>query len=215
MLSHFSRVQLFVSLCTCSPLSMGFPRQEYWSGWPYPPPGDLPNTGIEPESSVSPALQADSLRLSYWESPVHVYCCCVVAWSCLALCNSMDSSVPGLLVPHHPPDFAQAFIHWVCDAIQLSYPLPPLSPPPFNLSHHQGLLKWVGSLHQVSKVLEFQLQHLSFQWILRVDLLYDWLVWSPCSSRDSQESSPTPQFKGINSLVLTPLFGPIFTSVLD
>jgi len=56
---------------------------------------------------------------------------------------------------------------------------------------------------QVAKVLEFQLQHQSFQWILRTDFLYDWLVWSPCSPRDSQESSPTSQFKSINSLVLS------------
>ena len=55
-------------------------------------------------------------------------------------------------------------------------------------------------LHQVAKVLEFQLQHQSFQWIFRTDLLYDWLDGSPCSPRDSQESSPTPQFKSVSSL---------------
>ena len=63
MLSHFSRVQLFLTLWTVAsqaPLSMGFSRQEYWSGLPCPPPGDLPNPGIDPES---PALQADSLHL--------------------------------------------------------------------------------------------------------------------------------------------------------
>ena len=54
----------------------------------------------------------------------------------------------------------------------------------------------------VAKVLEFQLQHQSFQWIFRTDFLSDWLVWSPCSPRDSQESSPTPQFKSISSLAL-------------
>ena len=52
-----------------APLSMGFSRQEYWSGLPCPPPGDLPNPGIKPESPVSPALQADSLPLSHLESP--------------------------------------------------------------------------------------------------------------------------------------------------
>ena len=57
--------------------------------------------------------------------------------------------------------------------------------------------KWVSSLHQVAKVLEFQLQHQSFQWIFRTDLLQNGLVGSPCSPRDSQESSPTPQFKSI------------------
>ena len=55
--------------------------------------------------------------------------------------------------------------------------------------------QWVSSSHQVAKGLEFQLQHQSFQWIFRSDFLYDGLVRSPCSPRDSQESSPTPQFK--------------------
>ena len=59
MLSHFSPVQLFVTpwtiACQAS-LFMGFSRQEYWSGLPYPPPGDLPNPGIEPASLMSPAL---------------------------------------------------------------------------------------------------------------------------------------------------------------
>ena len=70
----------------------------------------------------------------------------------------------------------------------------------FNISQHQGLLKWVGSSHQVAKVLEFQLQHQSFQWIF---FLKDWLVWSPCSPKDSQESSPAPKFESINSSVLS------------
>ena len=67
-----------------------------------------------------------------------------------------------------------------------------------DLSQHQGLLKWVSSSHQVAKVLEFQLQHQSFQWIIRIDFPQDWLIWSPCSARDSEESFPTPQFKSIN-----------------
>ena len=75
-----------------------------------------------------------------------------------------------------------------------------------NLSQHQGLFQWVSSLHQVAKVLEFQLQHQSFQWIFRTDFLWDGLVGSPCSPRDSQESSPTLQFKSINSLVLSFLY---------
>ena len=138
-------------------------------------------------------------------------CCCSVMSGSL---HPMDSSVPGLLVPHHLPDFAQTLVHWVCDTIQLSYPLLPTSPPPFNLSQNQGLLKWVGSLHQVTKVLEFQRQHQSFQWILRVDFHYDWLVW-PCSPRDSQESSPAPQFKSIDYLALSFLYNPTLTSIHD
>ena len=61
MLSHFSHVRLFATLWIVvrqAPLSMGFSRQEYWSGLPFPSPGDLPNLGIEPRS---PSLQADSL----------------------------------------------------------------------------------------------------------------------------------------------------------
>ena len=75
-------------------------------------------------------------------------------------------------------------------SIESSHPLSSPSPPAFNLSQHQGLFQCVNSSHQVAKVLELQLQHHSFQWIFRVDFLKDWLVWSPCSPRDSQESSP-------------------------
>ena len=63
------------------------------------------------------------------------------------------------------------------------------SPPAFNVAQHQGLFKWVSSSHQVAKGLEFQLKYHSFQWIFMTDFLQDWLVWSPCSPRDSQESS--------------------------
>ena len=65
------------------------------------------------------------------------------------------------------------------------------------------------------QVLEFQLQHQSFQWIPRTDLLYDGLVGSPCCPWDSEESSPTPQFKSINSSVLSFLFSPTLTSIHD
>ena len=76
----------------------------------------------------------------------------------------------------------------------------------FNLSQHQSLFKWVGSSHQVAKVLELQLQHQSFQWILRVDLLQDWLVWSPCYPRDSHESSPAPQLNKASVPRCSPFF---------
>ena len=66
-----------------------------------------------------------------------------------------------------------------------------------------GFFQGVSSLHQVAKVLEFQVQHQSFQWIFRTDFLYDWLVGSLCSRRDSQESSPTSQFQSINSFALS------------
>ena len=85
---------------------------------------------------------------------------------------------------------------------------------PLLLLHH-SLFQWVNSSHEVAKVLEFQPQHQSFQWKPRTDLLYNGLVGSPCSPRDSQESSPTPQFKSINSLTLSFLHSPTLTSIHD
>ena len=118
-----------------------------------------------------------------------------------------------LPVHHHLPELAQTHVCWIYDAIQLSHPLLSPSPPAFNLSQHQGCLQWVRSLHQVAKLLELRLQHQSFQWTLRTDFLYNWLVWSLCCPRDSQDSSPTLQFKNVNSLVLSFLYGPTLTSI--
>ena len=94
-----------------------------------------------------------------------------VTQSCLTLRNLMDYSMPGLPVHHQLLEFTQTHVHWVSDAIQPSHPLSSPSPPAFNLSQHQGLFKWVSCLHQVAKILELQLQHQSFQWTLRTDLL--------------------------------------------
>ena len=76
VLSHFSHVQLFATLWTVAhqaPLSMGFCRQEYWSGLPFHSPGDLPDPGIKPTPPVAPALQVDSLPLNHRPSPKHPY----------------------------------------------------------------------------------------------------------------------------------------------
>ena len=80
ILSHVIHVQLFVTLWTVAhqaPLSMGFSRQEYWSGLPFPPPGDLPDPGIEPMIPAAPALQVDSLLLSHQGSSKNTVCVCV------------------------------------------------------------------------------------------------------------------------------------------
>ena len=138
-----------------------------------------------------------------------------VAQSCLTLCDPMNHSTPGLPVHHQLPELTQTHVHRVSDAIQPSHPLSFPSPPAFNLSQHQGLFQWVSSSHQVAKVLELQLQHQSLQRVFRVDFLWDWLVWSPCFPRDSQESSPTTQLKSMNSLVLRFLYSPTITSVHD
>ena len=86
-----------------------------------------------------------------------------VAQLCPSLCDPMNHSMPGLPVHHQLPEFTQTHVHCVGDTIQPSHPLSSPSPPALNLSQHQGLFKLVSSSHQVAKVLEFQLQHLSFQ----------------------------------------------------
>ena len=136
-----------------------------------------------------------------------------VTQSCLTLWDPMDCSTTDFPVHHQLPELVHTHVHWVSDAIQLSHPLSSPSPA-FNLSQHQGLFQWVRSLHQVARILELQLQHQPFQWIFRTDFLYDWLFGSPCSPRDSQESSST-QFKTINSLVLSFLYSPTLTSIHD
>ena len=99
-----------------------------------------------------------------------------------------------------------------CPSSQWCHPAISSSVVPFsscpNPSQHQGLFQWVNSSHKVAKVLEFQPQHQSFQWTPRTGLLQNGLVGSPCSPRDSQESSPAPQFKSINSLAFSLLHSP-------
>ena len=146
-------------------------------------------------------------------------CCCFgqfssVAQSCPTLCNPMDCSTPGLPVRHQLLESTQTHVHWVGDAIQPSHLLSSPSPA-LNLSQHQGLFQWVSSSHQVAKVLGFGFnirpsnEHpgsISFR---------KRLVGSPCSPRDSQESSPTPQFKSINSSALSFLHSLTLTSIHD
>ena len=119
----------------------------------------------------------------------------------------MDCSTPGLPVHHQLPESTQTHVHWVSDATQPSHPLSSPSPTAFNLSQHQGLsnesvlcIKWpkywsfnfsISPSNEYSGLISFRM---------------DWLDGSPCCPRDSQESSPTPQFKSISSLVLSFLY---------
>ena len=127
-----------------------------------------------PKSQPIPSLPPSS-----WRPPVCSLCLWVfifhqfssVARSCPTLWDPMECSMPGLPVHHQLPEFTQTHVHWVTDVIQPSHPLSSPSPPTFNLSQHQGLFKWVSSSQQVAKVLEFQLQHQSFQRTPRTDLL--------------------------------------------
>ena len=114
--------------------------------------------------------------LFFWKSLVKLFC---LAWalrdllfSCQVMSNSLQPhglSTPGFPVLHYLLEFVQTQVHWNGDAIQLSHSLSSISPPALNLSQHQGLFQWVGSLHQVAKILE--LQHQSFQWVFKFDFL--------------------------------------------
>ena len=87
---------------------------------------------------------------------INCSCCCSVAKSCLTLSDPMDCSMPDFPDLHYLPEFAQTHVHWVSDATQSSHSLSPSSPLALCLSQHQGLFQWVGSSHQVVKVLELQ-----------------------------------------------------------
>ena len=213
-----------------APPSLGFSRQEHWSGLPFPSPrresekwkwscsvmilSDPMDCSL-PGSSVHGIFQARVLEWGaiafskaaltvskgekwtgrellwreneetgsglwmsrIWGSNSNWYTFLVtmfvysVAQLCLTLCKPMESSMPGFPVLHYLLEFAQMHVHWVSDVIQ---PSPP-SPLVLNLSQHMGLFQWFSSLHQVAKVLEFQLQHQSFQWLFRTDSFrIDW-----------------------------------------
>ena len=131
-----------------------------------------------------------------------VSCCCC----CLVVSSSLWAH--GLQLVRLPssslsPGVTQTYVHFesVMSSKHLIISHPLLLPSIFPSI--QDLFQWVSSLHQVAKVLEFQLQHQPFQWIFRTDFLLDGLVWSPCCPGDFQESSPAPQCKGINSSVLS------------
>ena len=115
---------------------------------------------------------------------------------------------------HHLLEFAQTQVHWLGDAIQPSHPLSSPSSPAFSLFQHQSLFQWVGSSHQVAKVLELQLQHnpsnniqgwfpLEFTGL---DLL---------AVQRSPESSPISQFESVSSSAFSLLYGPTHISIHD
>ena len=159
MLSRFSRVQLFVTLWTIArqaPLSMGFSRQEYWSMLSCPSPGDLPTQDQTHISCISCTAGIFFTHWTTWEAH-SISISSVQLLSRVRLCNPMNRSTPGLSVHHHLPKFTQTHVHRVCDAIQPSHPLLSPSPPAPNPSQHQSFFWWVNSLHEVAKVLEFQL----------------------------------------------------------
>ena len=169
--------------------SLGFSRQEHWSGLPFPSPMHESEKWKWSRSVLSDSLWPHGLQptrlLRPWGFPgksTGVGCHCLlhylvsvqfssVAQSCPTLWDPMNRSTPGLPVHHQLLEFTQTHVHRVSNTIQPPHPLSSPSPPAFNLSQHQGVFQWVGSLHHVAKVLKFQLQHQSFQWIFRTDFL--------------------------------------------
>ena len=135
-----------------------------------------------------------------------------VAQSCPTLCDPKNCSTPGFPVHQQLPELAQTHVHQVGDAIHLmlysSLLLPPSIFPSIRVFSNEPVIR-------IRHPKYWQLQHQSFQWIFRTDFLEDWLAWSPCSLRVSQESSPMPQFKSINSSVLSFLYGPTLTAIHD
>ena len=138
-----------------------------------------------------------------------------VAQSCPTLCDPMNRSTPGLPVHHQLPEFTQTHVHWVSDAIQpsqfsvFSFSSCLQSFPPSGSFLENQLFTSGGQSTGVSALASFLPKK------PRTDVLQNGLVGSPCSPRDSQESSPTPQFKSLNSSVLSLLHSPTLTSIHD
>ena len=133
-----------------------------------------------------------------------------VTQSCLTFCDSMDCSMPGLPVHHQLPELTQTHIHWVSYAIQPSHLL---SSPFFLPSIFPNIRVFSNkSVHCIRWP-----KYWSFNFSVNPPSEYSGLIsfGSPCSPRDSQESSPTPQFKSINSSALSLLYGPILSSIHD
>ena len=145
---------------------------------------DASRTGILLKSRYWKGIVQKVLQLKPLPSQTYVELLHNLAWiwvpsaissvqslSCVQLFATPWTAACRPPVRHQLPEFTETHLHWVGDDIQPSHPLSSSSPPAFNLSQHQGLFKWVSSSHQVAKVLEFQLQHQSFQWTPRTDLL--------------------------------------------
>ena len=129
-------------------------------------------------------------------------CGCSVAKSCLTLCNSMDYSMPGFPVLHHLPEFPETHVHWVDDVIQPSHAQSPHSPSAVSISQHQDIFQWVSSSNWWSKYwsLSFSISP-SNEYSGLISLRTDWFDLFAVE-KDSQDSSPAPQFESINFLVL-------------
>ena len=146
---------------------------------------------------------------TYLQHSMTASCCCSVTQSCLTLCNPMDYSTPCFPVHYHLLELAQTYVHWVGDAIQPSHPLTSPSPPAFNLTQHQGLFQWVGSLHQVAEYWSLTSSiSSSSEYSGLISFRMDWFDFLAV-----QETLKSLRQQSINSLVLSLLYGPTLTSI--
>ena len=168
-------------------------------------------------------------------SHMNVCCCCLVTKSCLTLfwphglqvsrllCWRRQWHPTPILLPGKSYGWRRITNCWSLpkpmSIDQWCHPTISSSVAPFSSCPQSFPASGSFQMSQLfasgGQILEFQLQHQSFQWKPSTDLLYDGLVESPCSPRDSQESSPTPQFKSINSSVLSFLYSPTLKSRRD
>ena len=169
--------------------------------------------GIFPTQGLDPGLlhcRWSLYQLSHKESPrilELVSSVSSIAQSCPTLCDPMNRSTPDTNY-----EFTQTHVHRVSDAIQPSHPLSSPSPPAPNPSQHQVLFQWVNSLHEMAKVLEFSISPSNeHPWL--VSFRMDWL--NLLALQGTLKSSPTQQFKSINSSALSLLHSPTLTSIHD
>ena len=138
-----------------------------------------------------------------------------VAQLCLTLCDPVDCSSPGLPVQHQLPEFTQTHVHWVSDAIQPSHPLSSPSPPAFNLSQHQGFFQMSQFFASSGQSIGVSASASVLPMNIQDWFPLGWTGWISLQFKDPQESSPTPQFKSINSSALSFLYSPTLTSKHD
>ena len=209
-------MRVFQALCCCCSVTKSCPT--LWDPMDWSVPGNCP--------SLSPGVCSNSCPLSQWchptiSSPVAPFSSCPQSFSASRsfpmsqlFATPWTTARQGFLSitnsrsPHKPMSIESVM---PSNHIILCHPLLLLP----SIFPSMRVFSKVSSLCQVTKVLEFQLQHQSFQWIFRTDFLKDGLSGSPCCPRASQESSPAPQFESISSSALSLLSGPILTSIHD
>ena len=195
----------------------GISRQQYWNGSTFPSPGDLPNWEKCAPQIHSCSTAGEFLPLSYEGSPGRrVKSVVSLPQLCPTLCNPMDCSTPGFPVHHQLPEFTQIHVHRVGDAIQPS--------------HSSSVVPFFSCLWSFPASRSFPMSQFftsggqSIGASASASVLpmntQDWsplgdLQGDPTSPRDSQESSPTPQFKNTNYFVLSLLYSPTCTSTHD